>query len=184
MNTAPRMRLDRNTPTAAGQTATTLPVLGEFCVLWSEAGLLRLAWGHGPLDPDAPTYRTLPEFLDPLRRYAQGEPVDLARVPVDLRGTRFQRAVWNALRRIPFGQVRSYAGVAADIGNPRATRAVGAANGANPVPVVVPCHRVVGSGHRLGGYSGGLERKRALLVHEGVRLVGDRLLPGQLELFP
>ncbi len=184
MKAASRMPSDRTTPSAAGQATVTFPVLGELSLLWSEAGLVRLAWGHQGLDAKARTYRRLPAFLEPLRHYAHGESIDPTEVPVDLSdGTPFQREVWAALRRIPRGKVRSYAGIAADVGRPRAMRAVGAANGANPVPIVVPCHRVVSSGHRLGGYSGGLDRKRALLLLEGVRLVGDRLLPGQLELF-
>lgn len=173
-----------NTPSATGQAALTLPVLGDLSVLWSDAGLRRVAWGHHRLDAEARSYRRLPGFLRPLRSYALGEPVDPAELPIDLaEGTPFQREVWAALRAIPRGKVRSYAGVAADIGRPRAMRAVGAANGANPIPIVVPCHRVVSSGLRLGGYTGGLDRKRALLTLEGVRLVGDRLLPGQLDLF-
>ena len=94
-------------------------------------------------------------------------------VSVDLRGTLFQTQVWRALDEIPYGRTRSYAEVAAAIGRPRAVRAVGAANGANPVPIVVPCHRVIGAGGGLTGYGGGLAMKRWLLVLEGV-------LPGEL----
>lgn len=81
-------------------------------------------------------------------------------------GTPFQRAVWRALERIPFGTTQSYASLAAGIGAPRASRAVGAANARNPLAVVVPCHRVVGAGGALTGYAGGIERKRWLLDHE------------------
>ncbi|MEI8267487.1 MAG: methylated-DNA--[protein]-cysteine S-methyltransferase [Betaproteobacteria bacterium] len=89
--------------------------------------------------------------------------------PLDLsRGTRFQRAVWAALLKIPPGSTSTYAAVAAAAGSPAAVRAAGAAIGRNPVSLVVPCHRVLGSGGALTGYAGGLERKRALLVHEGV----------------
>jgi O-6-methylguanine DNA methyltransferase len=91
-------------------------------------------------------------------------------VPLDLRGTPFQRSVWEALRAIPRGETRTYAEVAAAVGRPRAVRAVGGACGANPVAVLVPCHRVVATGGGLGGYAGGLERKRALLALEGVPL--------------
>lgn len=96
-------------------------------------------------------------------RYFAGEAVRF-RVPLDLRaGTAFQRKVWRVLRRIPYGETRSYGWVARQIGCPRAMRAVGAACGANPVPILVPCHRVVRSDGSLGGFSGGLAVKRALL---------------------
>jgi len=88
-------------------------------------------------------------------------------VPVDLRGTRFQALVWNQLLTIPFGQTVSYADVAKAIGKPTAVRAVGAANGQNPVSIIVPCHRVIGNDGRLTGYGGGLWRKQWLLKHEG-----------------
>ena len=87
-------------------------------------------------------------------------------VPVDLRGTPFQLSVWNALRRIPYGEVRSYTDVAVSIGRPSAIRAVGAANGANPVPVIVPCHRVIGSSGKMVGFGAGVEWKMRLLRTE------------------
>jgi methylated-DNA-[protein]-cysteine S-methyltransferase len=85
-------------------------------------------------------------------------------------GTDFQRTVWTALCRIPAGQTVTYRTLANDIGRPTATRAVGLANGSNPISIVVPCHRVIGSNNSLTGYGGGLERKRWLLAHEGVGL--------------
>lgn len=91
-------------------------------------------------------------------------------IPLDLRGTPFQLEVWQALREIPYGEVCSYAGVATTIGRPRAVRAVGMANHANPVPIVVPCHRVIGSNRSLTGYGGGLDLKERLLRLEGVAL--------------
>ena len=87
-------------------------------------------------------------------------------VPLDVRGTAFQEAVWQALRRIPPGETRSYAQIAAAVGKPAATRAVGSANGANPVAVLVPCHRVVRTDGSLGGYAYGVEIKQALLAAE------------------
>jgi O-6-methylguanine DNA methyltransferase len=87
-------------------------------------------------------------------------------VPLDLRGTPFQRAVWDALLAIPYGETRSYAQVARAVRKPDAVRAVGTANGANPVPLIVPCHRVIQSGGKLGGYGGGLDLKRRLLAME------------------
>jgi O-6-methylguanine DNA methyltransferase len=97
-------------------------------------------------------------------------------LPLDLRGTPFQQAVWKALQAIPYGETRSYGDVARAIRKPQAVRSVGAANGANPVPLVVPCHRVVRAGGKLGGYGGGLALKRRLLALEHARpLSGDLL---------
>lgn len=104
-----------------------------------------------------------------LRRYFAGDAGALDDQPVAWHGTPFQREVWRALRRIPAGRTRSYAEVARSIGRPRAVRAVGAANGANPIALFVPCHRVVASDGSLHGYGGGLERKKWLLEHEGVK---------------
>jgi methylated-DNA-[protein]-cysteine S-methyltransferase len=87
-------------------------------------------------------------------------------LPLRPRGTPFQLAVWEALREIPYGETRSYGEIAARLGRPAAVRAVGAANGRNPISIVVPCHRVVGAGGALTGYAGGVERKRWLLGHE------------------
>ena len=89
-------------------------------------------------------------------------------------GTEFQRHVWAALRKIPCGATWSYGELAARIGRPAAVRAVGLANGSNPIPIVVPCHRVIGSDGTLTGYGGGLARKRWLLAHEGVELPLDQ----------
>ena len=89
-------------------------------------------------------------------------------LPLDLHGTVFQLSVWKALLQIPYGTTQNYSGIAAVIGRPRAIRAVGAANGANPLPVVVPCHRVIGKNGLLNGYRGGLEVKKELLSLEGI----------------
>jgi methylated-DNA-[protein]-cysteine S-methyltransferase len=90
------------------------------------------------------------------------------KLPLAAAGTQFQHQVWAALQEIPFGEVRSYRDIAQSIGNHKAVRAVGAANGRNPLPIVVPCHRVIGSDGSLTGFAGGLDAKRALLGHEGV----------------
>jgi methylated-DNA-[protein]-cysteine S-methyltransferase len=108
-----------------------------------------------------------------LRRYFDGDLAALDNVPVELNGTPFQKKVWQALRRIPCGTTTSYGELARRIGETAAIRAVGAANGANPVAVIVPCHRVIGADGSLTGYGGGLDRKQWLLAHEGV--VGRRL---------
>jgi methylated-DNA-[protein]-cysteine S-methyltransferase len=97
-------------------------------------------------------------------------------VPLDLRGTPFQVDCWNALLAIPYGETRTYAEQAKAIGRAAAVRAVGAANGANPISLIVPCHRVVASGGKLGGYGGGLRLKERLLALEGAAASRDRLL--------
>lgn len=111
----------------------------------------------------------LSQALDQLRRYFAGERVQF-RCSLDLRGTAFQQAVWQELYRIPYGQTRTYAQIASAIARPQAVRAVGAANGANPVAVIVPCHRVIGSNGTLTGYGGGLPMKHWLLTLEGIAL--------------
>ncbi len=100
------------------------------------------------------------------RAFFAGDLAALDRAPVDGGGTPFQRRVWAALREIPAGTTVTYGALAARLGVPRASRAVGAANGRNPVSIAVPCHRVIGAGGGLTGYAGGLDRKRWLLAHE------------------
>jgi O-6-methylguanine DNA methyltransferase len=103
--------------------------------------------------------------IEQVCEYLEGKRRDFD-LHLDMRGTEFQRTVWDELCRIPFGVTRSYQDVARAIGRPMAVRAVGTANGANPLPLVVPCHRVVATGGKLGGYGGGLELKRRLLAME------------------
>jgi methylated-DNA-[protein]-cysteine S-methyltransferase len=100
-----------------------------------------------------------------LRAYFQGEPIAFS-VELDLEGTEFQKSVWRALLEIEYGKTTSYAAIASRIGRPRAVRAVGLANGRNPVSIIVPCHRVIGSNGSLTGYGGGIERKQFLLSME------------------
>jgi methylated-DNA-[protein]-cysteine S-methyltransferase len=107
------------------------------------------------------------EAVRQLREYFAGSRRQFD-LPLDLTGTEFQRLVWRHLLTVPFGQTASYRDVAAAIGKPRAVRAVGAANGQNPISIIVPCHRIVGSDGRLVGYGGGLWRKEWLLKHEGL----------------
>jgi methylated-DNA-[protein]-cysteine S-methyltransferase len=108
----------------------------------------------------------------PLAAYFAGELRAIDAIPVAAAGTSFQQRVWRALREIPCGATLSYAALARRIGRPAAVRAVGLANGANPVGVVVPCHRVIGSDGTLTGYGGGLARKRWLLAHEAAHAQG------------
>jgi methylated-DNA-[protein]-cysteine S-methyltransferase len=107
-----------------------------------------------------------------LEAYFEGALMSIQDLPVKTAGTPFQREVWAALRAIPTGKTTSYGRLAAQLGRPKAMRAVGMANGANPVSIIVPCHRVIGSDASLTGYGGGIERKRWLLRHEGAALNG------------
>ena len=108
-------------------------------------------------------------YISALSRYFDGEEGTLEDIPVVLLGTPFQLEVWDGLRRIPLGATSSYAELAASIGHPGAYRAVGTANGLNPIAIVIPCHRVIGADGGLAGYGGGIDNKRWLLEHEGVR---------------
>ena len=148
--------------------------LGPMTAAATESGLAGL-WFDGQAHhpgtlsaPMQPGHRWLKAADAALKRYERGDPQPLRDLPLDPGGTPFQRAVWLALKAIPAGQTRSYAQVAAAVGRPGAARAAGAAIGRNPISVLVPCHRVVGRSGDLTGYAGGLERKRALLRHEGV----------------
>ncbi|MBV8450462.1 MAG: methylated-DNA--[protein]-cysteine S-methyltransferase [Hyphomicrobiales bacterium] len=126
-----------------------------------------VALGRGP----APAAVRLP-----LERYFAGELSALSEIPWRTQGTEFQQLVWRALADIAVGETMSYGALAARIGKASAVRAVGLANGANPVSVVVPCHRVIGSDGSLTGYGGGIERKRWLLRHEGATAAAELAL--------
>ena len=164
----------------AGATVTYTIVpssLGSLLVATTGRGLCQIALGD---DPDLLEERLVHEFHAADVRRDDGHLRDLVEIvldgiagalpaselPLDVRGTAFQRRVWEELRRIPAGETRTYAQVAAAIGNPRAARAVGRACATNPAPVVVPCHRVVPASGGLGNYSMGVERKQALLERE------------------
>jgi methylated-DNA-[protein]-cysteine S-methyltransferase len=128
--------------------------------------LLRL---HGKAPSDAPRLTAAPAprvIARRLEAFFDGDLAALDAIETESGGTSFQRAVWSALRRIPPGTTVSYGQLAARIGRPHASRAVGAANGSNPIAIIVPCHRVIGSDGHLTGYGGGIERKRWLLAHE------------------
>ena len=152
---------------------------GEFTAYYSTRGLCGLDFPSGTKRKESKTGAALPAAQ--IRRWhaAAGKALRLALAgrppkrlpPLDLsRGTEFQRRVWQTLRKIARGRTWSYAQVAQAIGNPKAVRAVGGACGANPIPVFVPCHRVLAANSGLGGFSGGLNWKRALLRREGIRL--------------
>jgi methylated-DNA-[protein]-cysteine S-methyltransferase len=154
----------------------------EFRTVDSPVGLLTLAGRDGQLmhlrmvdqtyEPSHDGWErddaAFPDAVEQLESYFAGELFDF---DLDLRmvGTSFQRSVWQALMTIPYGQTRSYGEIAAQIGSPGAFRAVGLANGHNPIGIIVPCHRVIGANGSLTGYGGGLDRKRALPALEKSR---------------
>ena len=144
--------------------------LGAFRAQYSPRGVTSLDLPRRTGPRSGPPTKKTPSFIrklaQQLKQYALGKTVRWS-VPVDLSsGTSFQQQVWRSLTKIPRGQTQSYAWVARKIGKPGATRAVGTACGANPVPVIIPCHRVIASDGSLGGFGGGLPMKRRLLALE------------------
>jgi methylated-DNA-[protein]-cysteine S-methyltransferase len=146
--------------------------LGTMLLARTEAGLAGAwfeaqKWHPAELDaPERPDDPLLQRAATQIGEYFAGQRSQFD-LPLDLHGTAFQQSVWRALCTIESGATQSYASVARSVGSPQAVRAVGAAVGRNPVSVIVPCHRVVGTDGSLTGYAGGLERKRALLALEG-----------------
>jgi methylated-DNA-[protein]-cysteine S-methyltransferase len=140
---------------------------GDLTLVGSPRGLRLVMWaGHASPETCSPaSCEVLDEAARQLRAYFAG---DLRRfeLPLDLAGTEFQVAAWRALADIPYGTTISYGEQARRLGRPRAVRAVGAANGRNPLPIVLPCHRIVGADGSLVGFGGGLSLKRRLLEHE------------------
>lgn len=149
--------------------------VGKLTLVGSDDGLAAILWENDnprrvPLDvaAEAPDHPILVGAAKQLDEYFAGtrRAFDL---PLDLTGTSFQQKVWRALLTIPFGETRSYREIAIQIGHPEAVRAVGAANGRNPISIVAPCHRVVGSNGQLTGFAGGLSVKAELLALEGAQ---------------
>ncbi|HEY6350889.1 MAG TPA: methylated-DNA--[protein]-cysteine S-methyltransferase [Candidatus Angelobacter sp.] len=141
--------------------------VGKLLLAATERGLRYVYFGGALPEPrkweawiEAP--QVLRPYEEQLQAYFRGELREFT-CKLDLAGTEFQKRCWNALLRIPYGKTRSYAEIAREVGSPRAFRAVGQANHNNPIPIIVPCHRVITSSGTLGGYGGGLEMKRALL---------------------
>ena len=128
-----------------------------------EARLRRWFPPHEIVDGETPTIARARAWLD---GYFAGVSADISGLSLDMRGADFEKRVWEALRRIPPGETTSYGAIAKALGSAGASRAVGAANGANPIAIVVPCHRVIGASGSLTGYGGGLDRKMWLLDHE------------------
>jgi methylated-DNA-[protein]-cysteine S-methyltransferase len=151
--------------------------LGPLLLTSDGAGLTGLYTDqHGRLPTDL-GHRADEEFADArtqLEEYFAGQRDDFD-LPLTAPGTPFQRAVWQALRQIPYGSTMTYREVAEEVGNPKAVRAVGSANSRNPISIIVPCHRVVGSDGKLIGYAGGFSAKRWLLDHELATAAAGRL---------
>jgi methylated-DNA-[protein]-cysteine S-methyltransferase len=162
--------------------ATIRTPLGEMLALASDAGVCALEFTgpkirltrldsrldrwfppHEIVDSDVPAIARTREWLS---AYFDGVSADASDLRLDLRGAGFERRVWEALRGIPPGTTTSYGAIARALGSAGASRAVGAANGANPIAIIVPCHRVIGSSGSLTGYGGGLDRKTWLIDHE------------------
>lgn len=146
--------------------------VGELTLVADANGLAAILWENdrpgrvrlGPLT-EAPDHPLLVETERQLGEYFAGDRRRFD-VPLSFAGTAFQKSVWAALLAIPFGETRSYGEVAAQIGKPGASRAVGAANGRNPISIIAPCHRVIGSSGKLTGFAGGMEAKQYLLELE------------------
>jgi methylated-DNA-[protein]-cysteine S-methyltransferase len=143
--------------------------VGTLTLVASDAGLTAILWENdrpgrvklGALE-EAPDHPLLIEAERQIRDYFAGKRTSFS-VPLDFRGTDFQKSVWAALLTIPFGETRSYGEIARQIGRPSASRAVGAANGRNPISIIAPCHRVIGTNGALTGFAGGLAAKELLL---------------------
>jgi methylated-DNA-[protein]-cysteine S-methyltransferase len=132
---------------------------GLVAILWENDNPRRVRVGELMEDNNHPILLETERQLD---EYFRGKRKSFS-LSLDMRGTQFQKGVWEALLAIPFGETRSYGQLAKQLGNPKATRAVGAANGRNPISIIVPCHRVIGSSGKLTGFAGGLDRKALLL---------------------
>ena len=148
--------------------------VGSLKLYFTDQGLAALEFA-GESAALAPEHNAPPPHLKPLIEaakreliaYFNGSRTDFTALTIDPQGTPFQLRVWQELRRIPWGQAISYGELARRVGNPKASRAVGQANAVNPIPLIIPCHRVIAGDGSLGGYSSGLDRKRWLLRHEG-----------------
>lgn len=146
---------------------------GEIKLVASDRGLAAILWEHddpervslGPMNENS-QHPVLLESERQLNEYFAGTR-KIFSLTLDFSGTEFQKQVWNALLTIPYGETRSYGEIAAQIGNPKAVRAVGAAVGRNPLSIIAPCHRVIGSNGKLTGFAGGLAAKSCLLAIEG-----------------
>ena len=154
-----------NHPSPVGPLTIVASDDGLRAILWPDDASARVPSADDPVPVEASEHPVLAAATAQLDEYFAGERVDFD-VPLDPVGTDFQQAAWRALRTIPFGETVSYGEQAERMGDKRKARAVGAANGRNPISIVVPCHRVVGSNGSLTGFAGGIEVKAWLLQHE------------------
>ncbi len=152
-------------PAESVRKALYLSPIGPLEVVGSEEGIQLIEFSDRRAVPAGPPAPCLKECFRQLEEYFAGRRRTFS-LKLDLRGTPFQKRVWGELLKVPFGRTATYRDIAEALGNPRATRAVGGANHRNPVSIVVPCHRVVGTDGGLTGYGGGLWRKEWLLAHE------------------
>jgi len=147
-------------------------IVGPLHIAVSSKGLQRISFSplslHTTPLHSHPVLTQLDEYFAKTRKTFQ--------LTFDLQGTEFQKSVWKALANIPYGETRSYGAIAKELGSPMASRAVGGANHNNPIPIIFPCHRVVGSKGALTGFAGGLSIKTQLLRHEGLRVLGAKVL--------
>ena len=157
--------------------------VGTLLIAGDDSAVLRIAfpirgkaantetsWVESPRGPVA-------EAVRQLREYFAGKRTGFD-LPLAPQGTEFQRSVWRQLQEIPYGETISYGELARRVGNPKASRAVGSANGANPLPIVIPCHRVIAANGTLGGFGGGLPTKQVLLALEQATSIGNRAVAG------
>ncbi|TMP31812.1 cysteine methyltransferase [Pseudoalteromonas rubra] len=149
------------------QTHLTSPV-GEITLQASDKGLSYVGFAPKTRLPEG-TNSHLDQACVQLTEYFDGQRKRFE-VMLDTQGTPFQQAVWRLLCDIPFGETNTYGWMATALNNPKAVRAVGAANGKNPISIIVPCHRIIGANGKLTGYAGGLDRKSWLLAHEGIKI--------------
>lgn len=182
--------MSQNTDVSTGIT-TCQTAFGWVGIAWSDQGLVaitlpqpsqaeaidRLPQSSGPI-PSTPQGLDLSVLVDKLQRYFEGEPVAFDEPLDPTIGTEFQRRVWALTRDIPRGQTRTYGQIARAAESPGASRAVGQAMAGNPWPIIVPCHRVLGSDGSLTGFGGGIDMKRRMLHLEGAQAAGQQLLNG------
>jgi methylated-DNA-[protein]-cysteine S-methyltransferase len=156
--------------------------VGELKLVASDKGLTAIIWENddplrirlSPMSEDQ-NHPVLLEVERQLKGYFSGKRKSFS-LDLDFKGTEFQKKVWAALLTIPFGETRSYGQIAKQIKSPKAVRAVGAANGKNPISIIAPCHRVIGANGKLTGFAGGLEAKALLLALEGKECVPEKRL--------
>ena len=165
--------------------------IGKLLVASSEKGLVRIMFSHeGKVDSVSLLKKEHPEetlvedrgknllVIKQLEEYFNGSRTVFS-LPLDIRGTEFQKSVWDALKKVPYGETRSYGEIARSIGKPKAARAVGNANRKNPIPIVIPCHRIIGSDGSMTGFGGGIPLKKKLLELE--RGILKRTIPAKAQ---